>query len=664
MRIFFYLYLLVVPTLLFSQEKPTPKNNLDMNTKYSSITDTVKKKKAKIATIDQYQIITLQHDTTYVDTSLTIKSAYRQNHLRKDEFGLLPFSNIGQVYNTLQYSLTSFSPYPEIGFSGKHFNYMEADQIRYYSAATPFTELFFNTTINKGQNVDSFITLNTSKNLNFSIAYKGLRSEGDYINQLVSAGNFRFTTSYATTDRRYAINAHYAYQDISNQENGGITTNSDFESDNKDYKNRQRLQVYLTDAKSFLKGRRLFFDHAFRINPKDASNNLYITHQLNYENKLFEYTQPTVPSTIKIVNGTTTTTTTVNRFGDSYVTSGIKDQTKYERLYNKVGAAYENSLLGKFNFFIDDYRSNYSYDRIIIKDSSKTRIPNNLFLQINNVGGEYEYQKNKWNGRFLYSRSITNQSLSNLDAKLRYDYNDKIQFDFRYRNINKLPNNIFNLYQSSYVEYNWSNDFKNEKINSLGAVVYTPWLNAEVQYSVLKDHLYFKDDSTPLEAAKFTQIIAPAQYGNAINYLEIKVSREFKFGAFALDNTLLYQKVDQSDLILNVPDFVTRNTFYYSGNFFDKALFMQSGIVFNYFTKYYGNDYNPVIGEFFVQNTKKIGGYPLFDVFVNARIRQTRFYVKAEHINALFSKSDYYAAPNNPYRDFVIRFGLVWNFFQ
>lgn len=46
MRIFFFLYLLVVPAFLFSQEKTVPKNNLDMNSKYSSITDTVKKKKA------------------------------------------------------------------------------------------------------------------------------------------------------------------------------------------------------------------------------------------------------------------------------------------------------------------------------------------------------------------------------------------------------------------------------------------------------------------------------------------------------------------------------------------------------------------------------------------------------------------------------------------
>ncbi|MBF4494357.1 putative porin [Flavobacterium sp. MR2016-29] len=656
MRILFFLYLLIVPALLFSQEKNTSKSNLDMNTKYSSITDTLKKKKALVAKIDQYQIITLEHDTTYVDTSLTLKSAYKQNYLRKDNFGLLPFSNIGQTYNTLQYSLTSFSPYPEIGFSGKHFDYMQASDIRYYSVATPLTELFFNTTINKGQNVDSFITLNTSKNLNFSVAYRGLRSEGDYINQLVSVGNFRFTTSYATTDKRYILNAHVTFQDITNEENGGITTPENFESDDPDYKNRQRLQVFLTDATSLLKGRRFFFDHAFRINPKDASNNLYVTHQFNYEYKYYEYKQPTVLSSVG-------NNSLVQRFGESYVTSNISDETRFEKLYNKVGLAYENSLLGKFNFFVDDYRSNYKYERIIVNKDG-TAIPDNLFLQINNFGGQYEYQKNKWNGRFLYTRSITNQSLSDLDAKLRYDLNEKIQFDFRYRNVNKLPNNNYNLYQSSYVKYNWSNNFKNEKINQLSANVFTPWLNAEVQYSVLKDHLYFKDVSDADEIAAYTQIIKPEQYGNVINYFSIKASREFKFGAFALDNTLLYQKVDQSDLILNVPDFVTRNTFYYSSYFFKKALYMQTGIVFNYFTKYYGNDYNPVIGEFFVQEKKEIGNYPLFDVFVNARIRQTRFYLKAEHINALFSKSDYYAAPNNPYRDFVIRFGLVWNFFQ
>jgi hypothetical protein len=47
--------------------------------------------------------------------------------------------------------------------------------------------------------------------------------------------------------------------------------------------------------KSFLKGKRVFLDHFLRVNDEGA-NNLYVSHQFNYENKFFEYNQATVPS--------------------------------------------------------------------------------------------------------------------------------------------------------------------------------------------------------------------------------------------------------------------------------------------------------------------------------------------------------------------------------
>jgi hypothetical protein len=75
--------------------------------------------------------------------------------------------------------------------------------------------------------------------------------------------------------------------------------------------------------------------------------------------------------------------------------------------------------------------------------------------------------KRQMERKFLVSRSITNQSLSNIDAKLNYDLSDDYQFTFGYQNLNKLPNDNYNLYQSSYVAYNWSENFRNEKINAL-----------------------------------------------------------------------------------------------------------------------------------------------------------------------------------------------------
>jgi hypothetical protein len=254
--------------------------------------------------------------------------------------------------------------------------------------------------------------------------------------------------------------------------------------------------------------------------------------------------------------------------------------------------------------------------------------------------------------------------LSNLDAKLKYDLSDEIQFAFQYQNINKLPNNNYNLYQSSFVQYNWSNDFINEKINVIKAQITSPWVNAEVQLSVLQDHLYFDDVSMPAQVSDRIQIITPKQFNGTINYLSIKASREFQFGKFALNNTILYQKTEQKEAILNIPEIVTRNTFYYSTFLFKKALFLQTGVTLNYFSNYFANDYNPVIGEFFVQNTKQIGNYPNLDFFVNAKIQRTRIYFKLEHFNSSITGNNFYASPSNPARDFTIRFGLIWNFFN
>lgn len=656
--LFFSLIAIAQKKQISNKSKPDNVGATDSNSskdKESTDTKSATNKKPPKAAIDLYRVITLDRDTTYIDTSLTIQKEYIFNYLRKDNFGLLPFANDGQTYQTLQYGLEAFSPYPEFGFKAKHFNFLQADQVKYYSVATPLTELYFKTTTEQGQSLDAFVTLNTSERFNFSIAYKGLRSLGKYVNQLSSTGNFRFTTNYSTENNRYMLKLHVTAQDISNGENGGITKTQDFEGEDTDFKDRARLAVYFEDATSLLDGNRYFFDHHFRINKNDAENNLSIDHQFNFENKFFEFTQGTITTTIP----NEPTDITVRRFGDSYLSSNINDKARYNRLYNKVGATYQNKTLGEFQFFVEDFRYNYYFKSILVFDDAPT-IPSSLNDRINSVGGQYRYQKNNWNGTVLYSNSISDQSMSNLNIKATYAIDDENQLSFQYQNISKLPNHIYNLFQSNYVAYNWVNNFKNEKINNIEVNAETKWASASLQLSTLNDYLYFYNTDITGEQL----LIKPAQYQKTINFLSLKISKEFKYGKFALDNTVLYQKTDQEDDILNVPQLVTRNTLYFSDHFFKKAMFLQTGITFNYFTKYFANDYNPLIGEFYVQNQKEIGEFPMLDFFVNAKIRQTRIYLKAEHFNSSFTGNDFYTSPNYPYRDFTIRFGLVWNFFQ
>ena len=43
--------------------------------------------------------------------------------------------------------------------------------------------------------------------------------------------------------------------------------------------------------------------------------------------------------------------------------------------------------------------------------------------------------------------------------------------------------------------------------------------------------------------------------------------------------------------------------------------------------------------------SEKIGSFPLFDFFFNAKIRQTKIFIIAEHINSSFTGNNFYSTP-------------------
>ena len=85
----------------------------------------------------------------------------------------------------------------------------------------------------------------------------------------------------------------------------------------------------------------------------------------------------------------------------------------------------------------------------------------------------------------------------------------------------------------------------------------------------------------------------------------------------------MYQSVSKGETFFRVPEFVTRNSLYYTNYLFkNKPFLLQAGVTFKYFSKYYLNDYDPLLSEFILQNDEEFGGYPLFDIFVNVYNRE------------------------------------------
>ncbi|MEL4307916.1 putative porin [Joostella sp. CR20] len=627
-------------TLVLTEKKKTPQ-----------------KKKGDTFPIEDYKIISYARDTTTFDTTLTIYKEYKYNYLRKDDFELLPFSNVGQTYNILGAITEEKSFYPRMGAEAKYNNYMEAEDIDYYRVPTPTTELFYKTVMEQGQILDAMITLNTSPQLNMSIAYKGMRSLGKYQHILSSTGNFRFTTNYQTKNGKYFLRGHYTSQDILNEENGGLAVPEQFTSNDDEFNDRSRIDVRFEDAENFLLGKRYFIDHEyFLFKEQDSLKNygLSVGHQLNYETKRYEFRQEDANT----------------YFGDSYQASDINDLSRLKTFFNQLNLNYNSKIVGEATFLVNFYKYNYYFNSLVINETET--ITNQLRDNEISIGGTFKKQLGGFSLKGDFTQNIVgDMGGTTFNATMDYQLTNDLDIEASLHGSSRMPNFNFLLYQSDYKDYNWDNqdEFEREKISTLqGAINSKKWGRLSVAYTVRDKYTFFEENLETGDSLEIVsddiQRVTPRQADGTINSLKIKLSNDLHFWRrWGLANTIMYQNVSQDEDILNVPQLVTRNTLYYSNHLFKKALYLQVGVTAKYFSEYYMNSYSPVLGELLVQDREKLGGHPMLDFFINAKVRRTRIYLKAEHFNSPFSDNKYYSAPNYPYRDFIVRFGVVWNFF-
>ncbi len=641
--------------VLFSQvfDKPVRKKSLETleKTPFSMQNDSLNNSGEISVTLSgktkytDYKIISHNRDTTYIDTTLTIQKDYKFNYLRTDNFELLGFHNQGQTFTNLGYDFSNLKLFPDIGFTAKQFSYLDIDEIKYYEVPTPTTEITYRTGLQQGQVLDAIFTLNFSKRLNVSLSYKGIRSLGAYRRSLASNGNFRGAFHYRTKNNRYAMRGHITSQDFFNEESGGLpqVEIDKFESNDDNYTTRARLDVNLNDAENQFNSKRIYLDHSYKLvavkdttNNKDFSN-LKFGHIFTNETKEYRFIQ-------------TTTTTAI--FGDENSANARNEIAKTTITNNELNLEFNSKyVLGQFKAKINLTNYSHGYDSILNSNSniSKIKLEGNAI----SVGADWNAKiKNfQLNATGNISPGTGRLSGNFLKGEALYKKDSLFALKGSLLISSKSPNFNTLLHQSKYDDYNWQNNFNAVNTRNLGFDFSSKWINASLNFTNIDNYTYFNENNKPV------------QFDNQITYLKVKVSKEIKYWKLALDNTIMYQNVSSGSSVFRVPELVTRNTFYYEDYWFKgKPMLVNVGATFKYFTKYKMNAYNPLLAEFTLQDTQEIG-FPTVDVFFNAQVRRTRLYFKIDNVTSSFTKKNYFSAPNYPYRDFTIRFGMVWNWF-
>ena len=599
--------------------------------------------KEKTPPINKYLIFDQKGDSTVVDTSLTLKKYYKFNYLRKDNLEKLKFSNFGQSYNSLTYGYEK-SSLPFSSFSSKQHAYLKSSEVKYYKVPTPLTELLFKSVMKQGQFTDVLFSTNTSENFNFSIAFKGMRSLGNYQNILSGLKKFRFTSNHNSINEKYKFKMHYVSQNFENRENGGLTNSSldNFESEDNLFSERSKLSVKFEDATSHFLSKRFFLDHQFRILKSKKNNSLFIGHIFEYETtyNAFEQNNPTP------------------FYGSS--ATPINDKTQIKTMSNKFYTYLSSKFFGDIKVSYLNYNYNYLTNALSSSELGFNENENSISFELENTIFNHEL-------RGKLEKNLFGDRLGDLINIVIVSQNKKFNYSLGFNTLNKHPGLYFELFESNYSEIRWANKLNSVKINNINLEFSSRTFGSfNFDYTKIDNFTYFdlKDKSTLNDEQDLKLIPKVNQHSNSINYLKLKWQKEFNFGKFALDNSFIFQNVDQDQNILNLPNYIFRNTIYFSDHVFKRAMFLQTGLTFKYFSNYYANEYNPLISSFHIQNDKKIGNFPMIDVFVNARIKRTRLFLKAEHINSTITGNNFYSTPSYPYRDFIIRFGLIWNFFN
>ena len=130
---------------------------------------------------------------------------------------------------------------------------------------------------------------------------------------------------------------------------------------------------------------------------------------------------------------------------------------------------------------------------------------------------------------------------------------------------------------------------------------------------------------------------------------------------FFFEHELMYQQTNSD--IIRLPEFGGMARYYFASKLF-KRLKFQIGLSVFYNSAYYANDYNPASRLFYLQNTTRIGNYPVIDPFFIGEVKRASFFFKYEHVNQDLTARGFYYTPHYPLTLQSFRMGVRWRFYD
>lgn len=517
-------------------------------------------------------------------------------------------------------------------------------QLRYYRVEKPFSVFAF--TVGSEQ-ADSYtqadFTRNFANGLNFTLDYDRITQFGEnsqYPNQNVRNTALTNGLWYQHPKGRYEAFFSVAANTIEQEDNGGIR---DVPAVGGEFSSPSAAEVYLNDARTRHAHREFSYTHYYRFGGEQDSlsgpQRAYaVAHQARYQSSLYKY-------------------------ADDY--SPVQDSF-YARfpafLIDPRGARFylrHRQLENEFKLSTYKLRGKKSDEAVKQRDLLEVGLVHTLH-QLRQTNGDSTLNNLFLTGR--YRLNPNEKLLIDLKAHLGVwdnagDYRLSAQLFFDFNKLGQLElEGVSQLYSPNLMQHRmylserllYRNEFDKTLSTTLKGGYRLPSLqfSAEVRYHLLNNYIYFGTNGLP------------QQTGVPVSVGQLVLEKNFDlFWNLNFDNIFVLQQ--SSEPVLRLPVFFGKHSFYYAGKWF-KVLDVRLGVDLRYTEAFRANYYNPVTGQFQLQDTQTVPFYPAADAFFAMRVTRFRAFFKWENGTAAFLDDYFYQTSLYPYHREAFRIGINW----
>jgi hypothetical protein len=551
----------------------------------------------------------------------------------------------------------------------------QLEKVRFFNSTRPYTELGYMLASKAEQIIEILHTQNIKPYWNFSLNYRLINAPGTFRNQKTNHNNYLFTSWYQSQNKRYNNYFIALSNQLQSGESGGIKTNK-YLDDPIYAKDRYTIPTNIGGQPSYSRD---FFSTVLNTGNRYKETTILLRQQYDLGKKDSLVTDSTVlplfyprlrfEHTFKYGKYSYV-------YQDNPTGTNSPDSAYYFDKYNlQLPASDSVFLRDKWKEISNDF-SVYQFPdaknlQQFIKLGIELQLLEGSFLNVRDTSsrtlvntmahGEYRNRtKNqKWDMLAVGKLFLSGYNLGDYHAyvSLQRMLSQKLgSLQVGFENFNRTPPYIFNTGSAFYLDAPKS--FSKENTTHVFASAISPKykLQLSADYYLIGNYLYFNGYN------KFEQ------EKTLFNVLRVNALKTVKLGKRWNWYAEVYLQRETGSVQLNMPLLYTRNRVMYEGNLGFRNLVIAMGAELRYHSPYKADNYSPVLGQFFYQDTLTINNLPDVAAFLHFKIRSFKAFVRAENLNTgrtldgfHFSNNNL-AAPGYPTPGAIFRFGVYWGF--